>query len=416
MWVILFAAVIMVLLALLVTVFNQKEMIREKLTAAQIENAKLEASINEQNKSFKERIEIINESKEKLEEVFKGISAQALQKMEEKSYVEEERRGRALSDLMKPMKESLLKLDDKMNALEKDRKGDKETLTEQLRRVAESEKDLLKETKGLKDALSKPEIRGMWGEMQLKRTIEVSGMINHCDFLEQSVEETENGRIRPDMIIKLAGNRTIIVDSKAPIEGFLKALSVDSESEKKVELERHARHLKTHIQMLSKKKYYEGVAETPEFVVLFIPSEAFLSSALQMDPTLIEVAARLNVILATPTTLIGLLRSISYGWKTENLTQNARAIQSLGCELYKRLLDMSKHLSAMGKSLSSAVDGYNKTIGTYERRVLSSARKFEELGAASTELIPTTFELIDAELRAPGIQHTIEVNEITIDE
>ncbi len=416
MWVILFVAVIIFLLGLLATVFNQKEMIREKLTAAQIANAKLEASINEQNKSFKERIEIINESKEKLEEMFKGISAQALQKMEEKSYVEEERRGRALSDLIKPMKESLLKLDDKMNALEKDRKGDKETLTEQLRRVAESEKDLLKETKGLKDALSKPEIRGMWGEMQLKRTIEVSGMLNHCDFLEQSVEETESGRIRPDMIIKLAGNRTIIVDSKAPIEGFLKALSVDNETEKKVELERHARHLKTHIQMLSKKKYYEGFAETPEFVVLFIPSEVFLSSALQMDPTLIEVGAKLNVILATPTTLIGLLRSISYGWKTENLTQNARAVQSLGCELYKRLLDMSKHLSAMGKSLSSAVDGYNKTIGTYERRVLSSARKFEELGAASTELIPTTFELIDAELRTPGIQHTIEVNEITIDD
>ena len=416
MWVILFVAVIIFLLGLLATVFNQKEMIREKLTATQIANAKLEASINEQNKSFKERIEIINESKEKLEEMFKGISAQALQKMEEKSYVEEERRGRALSDLIKPMKESLLKLDDKMNALEKDRKGDKETLTEQLRRVAESEKDLLKETKGLKDALSKPEIRGMWGEMQLKRTIEVSGMLNHCDFLEQSVEETESGRIRPDMIIKLAGNRTIIVDSKAPIEGFLKALSVDNETEKKVELERHARHLKTHIQMLSKKKYYEGFAETPEFVVLFIPSEVFLSSALQMDPTLIEVGAKLNVILATPTTLIGLLRSISYGWKTENLTQNARAVQSLGCELYKRLLDMSKHLSAMGKSLSSAVDGYNKTIGTYERRVLSSARKFEELGAASTELIPTTFELIDAELRTPGIQHTIEVNEITIDD
>lgn len=408
-------AVIFILLSALISVINQKEKLKEKLTTILIEKAKLEASIDEQGKSFKDRMEIVNESKEKLEEMFKGISAQALMKMEEKSYKEEERRGKVLSDLMKPMKESLTKLDEKMNTLEKDRKGDKEMLREQLRQVAESEKDLLKETKGLKDALSKPEIRGMWGEMQLKRTIEVAGMLNHCDFFEQSVEETENGRIRPDMVIRLAGDRSIIVDSKAPIEGFLKALSVESEPAKRVELERHARHLKTHIMALSKKKYYEGFTETPEFVVLFLPSEVFLSSALQMDPTLIEVAARLNVILATPTTLIGLLRTISYGWKSENLAENARAIQNLGCELYKRLLDMNKHLTAMGKSLSSAVDGYNKTIGTYERRVLSSARKFEELGAASTELIPTTFELIDVQQRVPELKLISDSDEIMLE-
>ena len=391
--------VVFTLMGLLAVVFTQKEKIREELTAYQIEKARLETVLEEQNKSFKERLEIITESKEKLEEAFKGISAQALAKMEEKSYKEEERRARIFSDLMKPMKESLSKLDDKMNTLEKDRQGDKEALHHQLKQVAESEKDLLKETKGLKDALSKPEIRGLWGEMQLKRVIEVAGMVNYCDFLEQSVEDTENGRIRPDMIIKLAGERTIIVDSKAPLEGFLKALSLESEVAKKGELERHARHLKSHIQALSKKKYYEGYAQTPEFVVLFLPSEVFLSSALQMDPTLIEMGAKLNVILATPTTLIGLLRSIAYGWKAENLTVHAKAIQNLGCELYKRIFDMSKHLTSMGKSLSAAVDGYNKTIGTYEKRVLSTARKFEGLGSTPTELIPTTFEAIDVEVR-----------------
>jgi DNA recombination protein RmuC len=300
-----------------------------------------------------------------------------------------------------------------MSSMEKERKGDKEALSEQMRQVVSSEKDLLKETKNLKDALSKPEIRGMWGEMQLKRVIEVSGMVNNCDFLEQSVGDTE-GRMRPDMVIKLAGDRCIIVDAKAPFEGFLKALSTDCEKEKLKQMERHARHLRTHIQMLSKKKYYEGFTNTPEFVVLFLPSEVFFSAAMQIDPSLMEYGASLGVILSTPTTLIGLLRSVAYGWKSETVAQHAKAIQSLGQELYKRLLDMSKHLSSIGRSLNSAVEGYNKTVGTYERRVLSSARKFQDLGATSGGAEIALLEQIEAQTRNVKSLH-LDNDEVTVE-
>ncbi len=392
--------VVFVILALICkNKMNEVKGLKEQLTHLQIENAKLETSLMEQNKSFESKLALIDESKERLKDVVKGISADALEKMEAKASREEDRRGKVLSELVNPMKESLTKLTEKLAVMEKDRQVDKESLSEQMKQMVESEKMLLKETVNLKDALSKPEIRGLWGEMQLKRVIEISGMLNYCDFLEQNVEESESGRIRPDMTIRLSEDRCIIVDSKAPFEGFLRALATDDLSEKQEQINRHARHLRNHIQMLSKKKYYEGFTNTPEFVVLFLPSEVFFSSAMQVDPTLLEYGASLGVILATPTTLIGLLRAVAYGWKNEAMTTNAKLIQSIGMDLYKRLHDMSKHLTSLGKSLNSSVDGYNKTIGTFERRVLSSARKFSELGASSGDIILSPFEPIDNPIR-----------------
>ncbi len=385
-----------------------------ELNELKIDRARLQTHLEEQRKSYQEKLILIDESKEKLKDVFKGISTEALEKIEERAFKEEERRNRMWSDLVKPMKESLSKLDDKMGSIEKERKGEKATLAEQIKQMMESEKVILKETKGLKDALSKPEIRGMWGELQLKRVVEISGMVNNCDFIEQSVNETDASRIRPDLIIKLSGGRQIIVDAKAPFEGFLKALSTEDANEKNIQLERHARHLKNHIQMLSKKKYYEGFTDTPEFVVLFLPSEVFFSAAMQMDASLIEFAAREGVILATPTTLIGLLRAVAYGWKSETMTIHAKAIQSLGAELYKRLIDMSKHLQTMGRSLNAAVDGYNKTIGSFERRVLTSARKFHEYGAASGDTLMPVFEPIDTQTRSVEQLH-LDSEEVTVD-
>ncbi len=387
---------------------------RSELTEIQIDRAKLETQLEEQKKHFKEQLDLLEVSKDRLKDVFKGISAEALEKMEEKAYKEEERRGKALTDMVKPMKEALGELSLKMTFMEKERKGDKEALSEQMRNVIHTEKDLLKETKNLKDALSKPEVRGMWGEMQLKRVIEVSGMVNHCDFLEQAVGEGESGRMRPDVVIRLSGGRSIIVDAKAPFEGFLKALSTESKEEKQKQMERHARHLRNHIQMLSKKKYYEGFTDTPEFVVLFLPSEVFFSAAMQMDPTLMEYGASLGVILSTPSTLIGLLRTIAYGWKSETVAMHAKAIQSLGQELYKRLIDMSKHLSSVGRSLNNAVEGYNRTIGSYERRVLSSARKFGELGATSGDTEIAVLNPLDAQTRNVQNLH-LDNDEVTVE-
>lgn len=387
----------------------------EELKTSQMEAVKLSTQLQEQAKSFEQRLSLVNESKDKLKDVLKSVSFEALEKMEEKAQKEEQRREKALSDLVSPVKNSLGKLDEKMAMMEKERKGDKESLSQQMMQVLASEKDILKETKGLKDALSKPEIRGIWGEMQLKRAVEISGMMNYCDFVEQSSTEKDGSRIRPDMLINLAGHRKIIVDAKAPLEGFLKALSTDSEEERKHQLERHARHLKTHIIQLSKKKYYEGFAETPEFVVLFLPSEVFFSAAMQVDASLMEYGAKSGVILATPTTLIGLLRSVAYGWKSETIAIHAKKIQTLGEELYKRLLDMSKHLHGMGKSLNTAVEGYNKTIGTFERRVLSSARKFDKLGSLSNESKILSIEPIDVQTRTPDLSHIKEEDELHID-
>ncbi|MBM3200931.1 MAG: DNA recombination protein RmuC [Chlamydiae bacterium] len=337
------------------------------------------------------KMEFLKEMKQTLGET----SFESLQKLHTQSQGEFEKKEIAIAKLVQPVQDSLLRLDDGLRKLEKERKGEQEVLKEQMRAMIESEKHLRQETANLVSALRKPEIRGMWGEVQLKRVIELAGMLNYCDFFEQQVLQTEEGRLRPDVVVRLPSEKSVIIDAKAPFEAFLDANQTKDDHVRLERLQDHAKHIRMHITQLGRKTYWNFLEGSPEFVVLFLPAEIFFSSALQQDPSLIEFAAEQGVVIATPTTLIGLLRAIAYGWKQDQFSKNAHEISQLGKELHKRVYDMTKHFATLGKSLASSVDAYNKAMGTLEKRVLVSARKFKEYGAAADSIEIDEPELLD---------------------
>lgn len=357
-----------------------------------------------------EKLALVLESHENLKQSFKALSADALQqnnrsfldlaktaleKFQEGAKEDLGRRQQSISEMLTPVKESLGKLDIGMRQLEKERKGEHESMQQQIRSLLETEKQLRTETAGLVKALRAPITRGRWGEIQLRRVVELAGMLNHCDFYEQAQEMNEDARLRPDLIVRLPGGRQVIIDAKTPLEAYLDAVQTSDEGVRESKLKDHARQVRAHVMSLSKKAYWERFQPTPEFVVLFLPSETFFSAALEQDPSLIEMGVGENVIIATPTTLIALLRAVAYGWKQENLSRHAEQVSELGHELYKRMIDMSSHWSKMGRSLSGAVEAYNKAVGSLETRVLTTARKFKDLGAASTSLELDPLEVVE---------------------
>lgn len=350
----------------------------------------------------------------KIEDKFKGLSVEALkenhtlfmqlatstmEKFHEKSKNELEKKHQGVSDLLKPVKESLEKFDGKIEALEKARIGAYSSLKEQVATLVETQKALRSETNNLVTALRAPHVRGRWGEIQLRRVVELAGMLNHCDFFEQQSVTNDGERLRPDLLVKLPGGRNIIVDAKAPLASYLEAIETSDPELRKAKMEDHARAIRTHTMLLGRKNYWEQFKPTPEFVVLFLPAETFFSAALEHDPQLIEAGVEEKVILATPTTLIALLKSIAYGWRQENIAQNALQISLLGKELYKRIADMGAHFAKLGKNLEHAVDSYNKAVGSLETRVMVGARRFKELDTTGTEKEIDLLEPIEKTIR-----------------
>jgi DNA recombination protein RmuC len=357
-----------------------------------------------------EKLAMLQQAEEQLKNAFKALSSDALEKnnrsfldlakaslekFQEGAKGDLEKRQTAINELLNPMKESLQKLDQGMRQIEKERKGDQESLKVQIQSLFENEKVLKQETSNLVKALRSPLARGRWGEIQLRRVVELAGMLNHCDFFEQQQEMGDTGRLRPDLIVRLPGGRQVVIDAKVPLEAYLEAIHTDDEAVRLQRFKDHARQVRAHISALGKKAYWEHFQPTPEFVILFLPAETFFSAALEYDPSLIEVGAEQNVILATPTTLIALLRAVAYGWKQENLTRQVEKLHELGQDLYKRLADMTTHFSKMGRSLSSAVENYNKGIGSLETRVLVTARKFKEMGVFPGQIEIEEIEMVE---------------------
>jgi DNA recombination protein RmuC len=320
------------------------------------------------------------------------------------TYEATEQSQAAVAEAVAPLREAIARYEMRVGQLERDRVGAYEALREQVRSMSEVGSELRTETRQLVAALRAPQVRGRWGEHQLRRIVEAAGMLAHCDFSEQVGGVTEAGGVRPDLVVRLHGGRQVVVDAKVPFEAYLGAMEAQEDAERDARLRQHARHLRAHVDQLSAKTYWAAFDPSPEFVVLFVPADPFLDAALRHDPPLLEHAFTRNVVLATPSTLVALLRTIAYAWRQEALARNAMTVHTLARELYTRLSTMGEHLARVGTSLGGAVTAYNRAVGSLEARVLVSARRLADLGVSADDLVtPGQVEIAPRALQAPEL-------------
>jgi DNA recombination protein RmuC len=390
--------------------------------------ARLEATLEHQRAIADEKVSVLVQAREELSTQLRSMCAEALRGNNEqfiqlaRSQFEQlqlaarhdlDSRQRAVENLVLPIRESLEKVGSEVKTLEQSRRQDVGMLSAQLRTVAQTNERLRLETGNLVTALRAPSVHGRWGEMQLKNAVESAGMLSYCDFVEQASGRNDDDRVlRPDLVVRLPGGRTVVVDAKTPIQALLDASQTDDDGVRAQRLAAFARNVREHVASLKAKAYWQQFESAPDFVVMFLPGESFFRAALEQDPSLLELHASSRIVLASPATLITMLRTVASSWREEKIAESARAVSELGRELYDRLATMVDHVSVLGRRLDSAVQAYNQTVGSLERRVLVSARRFTEHGIQSSkelaELAP-----VDKSTQPP---QTVELPERTTDE
>ncbi|MBI5449908.1 MAG: DNA recombination protein RmuC [Gammaproteobacteria bacterium] len=388
-------------------------LLQRRMQQLQQHNAQLTTEIEVEKATHQERINAYDRVQQQLSANFAALSGEALKHNNEqflklaqenlKQFTQQAqhelgKKEQNIEHMVKPIRELLEKTEKQLQELDRDRKEAHGSISRYLETMSQTQQALHGETRNLVQALRRPEVRGQWGEITLRRLVELAGMVQHCDFFEQEHTITDDGAIRPDMIVRMPAGREIIVDVKTPLDAYLNAIEAKDDSERQRQLEHHARKVRERVRELASKAYWSQFKNSPDFVVLFIPGDHFLSAALDNDPGLLEDALRQKVILATPSSLVALLRAIAYGWSQQAVAANAEKIRELGEELYKRLQTFSGHLGKLGKSLGSSLEHYNSAVGSFQRQVLSGARKFNDMGL-QTSAEPLSLEPVEKVIR-----------------